>query len=697
VTVQEASIQVKAPKPALIPAGARRLVQFLVLALPLAALAAGGSPNAAWKKAGADDGLRRAFERASEHPLAVVAPAWTQILELTASDGVPGDRFGNSVSVSGNTAVIGASESNGAEGAAYVFVQSGGVWSLQQKLTVSYTWGSSSGFGSSVSVSGDTAVIGAPGESFASQYNRGAAYVFVRGGGAWSQRQKLTATDGAAGDEFGSSVSVSGSTAVIGAGGRNNGQGAAYVFFQSGGVWSQWSWPELTASDGGANDHFGYSVSVSGDTAVIGAYGNNNYQGGAYVFVPIGGVWTQRQELTASDGVAGDGFGYSVSVSGDAAVFGAPAKDYNQNWEQGVAYVFVQSGGGWSQQQELTASDGAWDNGFGSAVSVSGDVAVIGAASKTINYQAFQGAAYVFVQSAGTWSQQQELTASDGAGNDQFGTSVSVSGVVAVIGANQKTVHWYANQGAAYLFATTQPLITGLGVSGGGASIAQNAWMEVYIANLLPPTMGAGLTWSSAPSFASGQMPTELGGVSVTVNGKPAYIYFVSPAQVNVLTPLDSTIGPVAVVVNNGTATSAAFTVNMQAASPGFLRFGDGIHIAAEHADYSLLGPASMSVPGYTFTPATPGETILLFGDGFGVPASTLTAGSEYQTGALPTLPHVTFCGATATVQYAGLISPGLYQINVVVPASDCNGDNAVIATYAGASSPSGAMIAVSQ
>jgi uncharacterized protein (TIGR03437 family) len=243
----------------------------------------------------------------------------------------------------------------------------------------------------------------------------------------------------------------------------------------------------------------------------------------------------------------------------------------------------------------------------------------------------------------------------------------------------------------------TLPTITGVGVSGGSVAIAQNAWISIYGSNLAPASVGTGLTWSSAPSFASGQMPTSLGGVGVTVNGKPAYIYFVSAGQVNVLTPLDSTTGPVAVEVNNGSATSAAYTVNLEAAAPGFLRFGDGVHIAAEHADYSLLGPASMSVPGYTFTPAAPGETISLFGDAFGLPVTTLTAGADVQTGALATLPQVTIGGATATVTFAGLISPGLYQINVEVPKTAAAGDNQVIATYGGASSPTGAMIPVAQ
>ena len=241
------------------------------------------------------------------------------------------------------------------------------------------------------------------------------------------------------------------------------------------------------------------------------------------------------------------------------------------------------------------------------------------------------------------------------------------------------------------------PTITGIGVSGGGAGTAQNAWVSIYGIDLAPASLGlGGLTWSNAPSFPS-QMPTVLDGVTVTVNGKPAYIYYVSGAQVNVLTPLDSGTGPIAVTVYNGTATSAAYTTQMQAVSPGFLRFGDVVHVAAEHANYSYLGPASMSVPGATFTPAAPGEVILLFCDGLGLPATPLTAGSAVQTGVLPTpWPIVTIGGISATVQYAAVISPGLYQLNVVVPPLAANGDNQVVAIYGGVSSPAGAMIPVS-
>ena len=646
--------------PALIPTGARKLVRALVL-LSLAAA-----------------------------PAAAASPIWTQQQELTAFDGTAGDYFGGCISVSGDTAVIGAPGKNGFQGAAYVFVQSGGVWSLQQELTAS-DGAPNDQFGAIPSVSGDTALIAAMGKNG----GQGAVYVFVRSGGVWKQQQELTASDGAPGDNLGYFVSVSGSTAVIAAPGKNAFQGAAYVFAQSGGTWSQQQ--KLTAADGAANDQFGVSVSVSGNTLLIGApfktvASNPNVylQGAAYVFVESGGVWSLQQELTASDSATGDFLGYSVSVSGDTALVGA----MNKNSAQGAAYVFMLSGTVWSQQQELTASDGSASNQFGYFVSLSGGMSLIGALGKTVNSNAHQGVAYVFAQGGGLWSQQQELTASDGVAGDYFGGFASVSGNTAVIGANTRN----NDQGVAYVFTSPQPAITGLIVSGGGFNMAPNAWVEIYGASLAPPSVGAdGLLWSSAPSFASGQMPTQLQGVSVTVNGKPAYVSFISATQVNVLTPLDSTTGAVAVTINNGTTTSPALTANVQPVSPGFLRFNDGIHIAAEHADYSLLGPASLSVPGSTFTPAKPGEIILLYGDGFGLPVSTITTGSDAQTGPLPTLPQVTIGDTMATVQYAGLISPGLYQINVVVPSTAVNGDNQVIATYAGASSPTGAMIPVSQ
>ena len=320
-------------------------------------------------------------DRDAEYPL-VVDPTWTQAAELTAADATTLDYFGDAVSVSGNTAVIGAPTDGNGPGAAYVFVRSAGVWTQQQKLTAS-DGVVGDAFGGSVSVSGDTAVIGAYGKAS----DPGVAYVYVRSAGVWTQQQKLTASDGAPYGGFGISVSVSGDTAVIGAYGKASYQGVAYVYVRSGSAWSLQQ--ELAASDGVANDLFGGSVSVSGDTAVIAAFSKTSAQGAVYVFVRSGGAWSPQQELTASDGAAGDYFGVSVSVSGDTAAIGAYVK-YDS---QGAAYIFHRSGGNWSPQPELSASDAAAGQGFGGSVSVSGDTAVIGA----IGSNASLGAAYVFV------------------------------------------------------------------------------------------------------------------------------------------------------------------------------------------------------------------------------------------------------------------------------------------------------------
>ncbi len=211
-----------------------------------------------------------------------------------------------------------------------------------------------------------------------------------------------------------------------------------------------------------------------------------------------------------------------------------------------------------------------------------------------------------------------------------------------------------------------------------------------------------GLIWSSAPEFASNTMPTQLGGypVTVTVNNKPAFIYFVCRAgaaspcakdQINALTPLDATIGPVQVVVRVGGIATAPFTVNQRAASPAFPRVGATSYIVATHADYSLVGPASLQ----SFTPARPGETLLFYAFGFGLPSTPMVNGSSLQTGRLPTLPVIQIGGLPATVLFAGVIGPGLYQLNVVVPSTASDGDLAVTASYNGISVPTGALLTV--
>jgi uncharacterized protein (TIGR03437 family) len=231
---------------------------------------------------------------------------------------------------------------------------------------------------------------------------------------------------------------------------------------------------------------------------------------------------------------------------------------------------------------------------------------------------------------------------------------------------------------------------------GGFTELVQNAWIVIKGVNLAPSSLGAnGLTWSSAPEFASGRMPTQLANVSVTVNGKPAFIYYVSPTQINALTPLDNAVGPVQVVVTNGAVSSAPATMNLRSTAPSLFLVGATNYVLGTHTDYSLVGPQSNSAPGYPFTPARPGETIVLYITGLGLPSAPLVNGSATQFGELPALPVVQFGTVQATVSYAYVVGPGTYQVGVVVPVGAAIGDNPLSVSYGGATTPSGALIAV--
>ncbi len=352
-------------------------------------------------------------------------------------DGTVGDEFGTSVSISGNTAIIGAkfSDDNGSNsGSVYTLTRdSNGIWKQQAKLNAA-DGSQDDQFGISVSISGNTAVIGA----WADDDNgagSGSAYVFTRDiNNIWRQEAKLTASDGAAVDLFGVSVSISGDTAVVGArsdddDGSNS--GSAYVFVRdTNDMWSEQT--KLTASDGAAGDQFGISVSISGDTAVIGAHfddDNGTDSGSAYVFVrDTNDMWSEQTKLTASDGAAGDQFGISVSISGDTAVIGAHFDDDNGT-SSGSAYVFVRDTNDmWSQQAKMLPSDSETGIRFGNGVSISGDTAIVGARFGDAGSATRSGSAYVFTRDAnGIWSELAKLNANDGMMDDQFGLSVSVS------------------------------------------------------------------------------------------------------------------------------------------------------------------------------------------------------------------------------------------------------------------------------
>jgi hypothetical protein len=356
--------------------------------------------------------------------------------------------------------------------------------------------GANDTFGVSVGVAGDTVVVGAVGEaSGATGVNgnqadntvgqSGAAYVFVRNGGTWTQQAYLKASNTGDSDNFGQSVGVSGNTVVVGAWGESSaasgvngnqaddsvgGSGAAYVFVRSGTTWTQQAylkasnpvWPALS---------FGYSVGVSGDTVVVGADGeasgatgvNGNpdltawNSGAAYVFVRSGGTWTQQAYLKASNTGSGDNFGISVGVSGNTVVVGAAWEDSaatgvngnqadNTAASSGAAYVFARSGTTWTQQAYLKASNAGAGDSFGLSVGLSEDTVVVGAyaersaatgvnGNQADNTAAGSGAAYVFVRSGSTWAQQAYLKASNTGIGEYFGLAVGVSGDTVVVGA----------------------------------------------------------------------------------------------------------------------------------------------------------------------------------------------------------------------------------------------------------------------
>jgi FG-GAP repeat protein len=387
--------------------------------------------------------------------------ASTQV-KLTASDGTAGDHFGVGVAISGDTMLAGApKESNGAipaAGAGYVYSRSGSTWTQQAKLLASDAApGAMLGF--SAALSGDTAVLGAFYDTVGTKVAAGSAYVFTRSRGVWTQQARLTASDGAATDNFGFSVAVDGDTVVVGAtgGDANIRAGAAYVFTRTGGSWTQQA--KLTASDA-ADGYFGVSVAVSRDTALVGSVNNdvggNEDQGAVYEFTRAGGVWTRHQKLTADDGAAGDSFGHWVAVSGDTAVVGAyfddvDGRDDQSKDDQGSAYVFARSTGTWTQQAHLKASDGAAGDLFGRSVALSGNAVIVGAEKDDSI-----GSAYRFARVKGIWSEQEKLTAADRDADaftaDTFGVSVGVSGDTAVVGAFSSTVGLNLQQGAAYVF-----------------------------------------------------------------------------------------------------------------------------------------------------------------------------------------------------------------------------------------------------
>jgi cyclophilin family peptidyl-prolyl cis-trans isomerase len=367
-------------------------------------------------------------------------------LKVTASDGSAGDRFGFTVAVDANFAIIGAPRDNNYTGAAYIFEYNDGNWTQQAKLTAS-DGAAGDCFGGAVSISANHAIVSAPRDDS----NTGSAYIFEYNGGNWTQQAKLLAYQGHVEDWFGQSVSISGDNAIVGAWLNDitaTNAGAAYIFYRNEGGTNNWGLQfVLSPSDATLQDRFGWSVSINGEYAIIGAIGDapyDVYSGSAYIYkyewYIDGTYWTQQAKLTASDGAKSDNFGYSVAIDGYYAIVGAYKNDDNGT-DSGSAYIFAPNKidpNNWDQVAKLTASDAAAGDYFGCSVAIGGGHALVGAYQNDDNGSS-SGSAYIFERSEinpGNWNQTAKLTASDANAGDYFGYSVAIgTGRRAIVGA----------------------------------------------------------------------------------------------------------------------------------------------------------------------------------------------------------------------------------------------------------------------
>ena len=397
-------------------------------------------------------------------PRSAEATFLSEVKILLSSDPDPGifDAFG-AVSLSGDTAVVGGYNLD----AAYVFQRDlGGPGNWGELTTlVSSDMGAGDRFGVSVAVSGDIAIVGARDEDSGGS-SSGAAYVFQRDlGGAdnWGQLKKLVASDAGAGDRFGTGLAFDGDTAVVGA----DGPEAAYVFQRDEGGPDNWGEVKiLTASDGEEFDNFGDGVYLSGDYVVVGAWreGAGGFNAGAaYIFQrDQGGAdnWGELKKLVASDPEPHDYFGISVAIGGDIVVIGAQLAGGLVDISGGAAYIFQRDQGGadnWGELTKLISSDNEDNDRFGQNLAVNGDTLVVGARQENAG-GTMAGAAYLFQRDWGgqdNWGQVKKLTASDARRKNYFGGSVAVSGDTALIGAGGNNPE--VTRGSAYVFEPPPP------------------------------------------------------------------------------------------------------------------------------------------------------------------------------------------------------------------------------------------------
>jgi hypothetical protein len=358
-----------------------------------------------WLVVGVPDDDEIAVQSGAAYTFGRTAGGFVQTQKLKALDAEYGDGFGCSVAIDGDTLVVGAyiEDPGGiiAAGSAYVFELTGGMWLQTAKLVAGPPMANAT-FGWSVAIEGDRILVGAQGEH-AVAVSSGAAYVFERSGSGWTQTARLVASDGAYSDSFGMSAALSGDTAVLGSaadGPAGGGQGAAYVFEKTRGAWTQAA--KLYASDGASSEFFSSYLTIDGDTAIIGSPGHDHglvNSGSAYVFRRLSNGWTQTQELRSHAPALLNYFGSYVAMDGDLAIVGAKY-DPNHQTARGATYAFREFAGQWTEIARMDANDELNGDIFGVPIALAGTTAFVGAPERDdlcpSAWNCNSGAVYVF-------------------------------------------------------------------------------------------------------------------------------------------------------------------------------------------------------------------------------------------------------------------------------------------------------------
>ena len=391
----------------------------------------------------------------SEFALAF-GPDWTSISEqqkIVASDKGTGNSFGEVGSIDGSTIIIGAPRDNDNgvnSGSVYILTRSETTWVEHQKIVPTTVYANHY-FGTSVAISGDTAIVGAIGDHVGGGTDAGAAYIFNRSGDTWAEQQRIKASDAASGDSFGYRVAIDGDTCVISAYGEDaigSDSGSVYIFTRSGTTWTQQQ--KIVSSDIAPGDRFGSSVAIDGDTVIVGAR-FEGLGGSAYIFTRSGTTWTQQQKIVSSDLASGDSFGSTLAIEGDTAIVGASSQDTG-GLGAGAAYIFTRSGTTWSEQQKIQASDAQASAAFGYAVCIQGDVIAVGSRLDS-ELATSSGAAYIFTRNGATWTQRAKIKASDAAVNDYFSAGcLDISGETVIVGSGREDTSPTTDNGALYIF-----------------------------------------------------------------------------------------------------------------------------------------------------------------------------------------------------------------------------------------------------